>query len=623
MLTFAAIGFRGVIRREDLRGAAYLFGRFALPYWRSLSLLVLLSLMAAFLTALQPLVLAPALDVALLSHTAPARSLGELDLNNLGATLVTWLGFDVSSGGLPALTAVVGLFVGVATASALLSFATLQLMRWIRTGIASDIQGSLYRHTLSLSLPFFVANRVGDLSHRFVFDVISTAQTFDPIVKGLLESGVQVLIYGVVLFRTDPWLASAVAAVALLHIGITRVLQSRIRRASQDSFDAYGTLAGHVQEAFTAIRIVKSFGAEAFELQRLQRRLSGLKRIVLRYGFFTNSEAPLRQIADATAIGTALLVSFLALSSGRLTLAGFGLFVLVVRQTIGPFGAFGGAFVQLQQMLGASARLTEIFNQRPRVTDGHLEAPPLQRSLELRGVAFEYAAGNRVLAEIELEIRRGSVMAVVGPSGSGKSTLSDLLLRLHDPTAGALSWDGVDVRSFTQASYRKHFGVVPQEPLLFNTTIAENIAYGRRPDPDEVRRAALVAQADEFIRECPQGYETLVGDRGIRLSGGQRQRIAIARAVYGKPEILILDEATSSLDSESERLVQMAIDRVLEGATALVIAHRLSTVRRADTIVVLEAGRIVARGSHAELLETSTLYRRLHEAQFRDEALAS
>jgi len=612
-----------LIRRADVRGLAYLFGRFARPHWRSLGLLVAASLLGAFLTALQPLMLAPALDIALLSRVAPARSLGELSLNNLGPTLVALLGLDAAASPFEILLGVVALFLAVVTGSALVNFGTLQLMRWVRTGIANDIQSALYRHTLSLSMPFFVANRVGDLSQRFVFDVISTAQSFDPIVKGFLESGIQVLIYGFVLFRTDASLAATVAAVALLHIGVTRLLQNRIRRSSQDSFDAYGQIAGHLQEVFTSIRVVKSFSAEKFEAERLERRLSGLKRIVLRYGLFTNSEAPLRQVADAAAIGTALLVSFLALSNGRLTLSGFGLFVLVARQAIGPFGQFGAAFVHLQHMLGASQRVLEVFEARPSVVDGEREAPAFTTRIELREASFEYRPGSPVLREIDLLIARGELVALVGPSGAGKSTLADLVLRLYDPTAGVVLYDGVDVRNLRQDSYRRHFGVVSQEPLLFNASLEENIAYGRPLLAEDVVRAARVAHAEEFILQAPERYRTLVGDRGIRLSGGQRQRIAIARAVYGKPEILILDEATSSLDSESERLVQLAIDRVLEGATALVIAHRLSTVRRADTIVVLEAGRIVARGSHAELLETSPLYRRLHEAQFRDEARAS
>ena len=233
-------------------------------------------------------------------------------------------------------------------------------------------------------------------------------------------------------------------------------------------------------------------------------------------------------------------------------------------------------------------------------------------------MAFDYG-GERVLSGVSFAIAKGDVVALVGPSGAGKSTLADLLLRLYDPVLGAITIDGRDLRTLQQASYRRLFGVVSQEALLFNATIRENIAYGRDGVSDaDVVRAAQIANAHDFITELPEGYSTVVGDRGIRLSGGQRQRVAIARAIVGKPQILILDEATSSLDSESERLVQLAIDRVIQGTTSIVIAHRLSTVMRADKIVVVNRGTVEAVGTHAELLTTNEIYSRLYRLQFAE-----
>ena len=236
--------------------------------------------------------------------------------------------------------------------------------------------------------------------------------------------------------------------------------------------------------------------------------------------------------------------------------------------------------------------------------------------IAVRDVSFAYE-GELVLSSVSLEIRRGEVVALVGPSGSGKSTLADLVLRLYDPIAGTIAIDGRDLRTLEQASYRRLFGVVSQESLLFNATIRDNIAYGRDGLTDaEIVRAAQIANTHEFIAEFPDGYDTVVGDRGIRLSGGQRQRVAIARAIVGHPPILVLDEATSSLDSESERLVQQAIDRVIRGTTSIVIAHRLSTVMHADKIVVLNRGAVEAVGRHAELLATNETYARLYRLQF-------
>jgi ABC-type multidrug transport system fused ATPase/permease subunit len=265
--------------------------------------------------------------------------------------------------------------------------------------------------------------------------------------------------------------------------------------------------------------------------------------------------------------------------------------------------------------LGASLRLRELFDVKPTLKDGTRETSPLREAIEFRRACFGYSDEAVLLHDISLRLPRGAVVAIVGPSGAGKSTLADLLLRLHDPTSGSVTYDDVDVREFVQASYRGRFGVVAEEPLLIHASVEENIVYGRPFVRQEVERAAHIANADEFIARLPEGYATLVGERGARLSRGERQRISIARAVYGRPDILVLDEATSALDSESERMVQNAIDRALSETTAVVIAHRLSTVINADNIVVLDKGRIVASGRHAELLERSALYRRLSMAQ--------
>jgi subfamily B ATP-binding cassette protein MsbA len=252
------------------------------------------------------------------------------------------------------------------------------------------------------------------------------------------------------------------------------------------------------------------------------------------------------------------------------------------------------------------------------VKDGPESITRFHDGIVLHDVSFDYG-GDRVLDRVSFEIKKGEIVALIGPSGVGKSTLADLILRLYDPVAGSITIDGRDLRSLRQGSYRRLFGVVSQEALLFNDTIRENIAYGREAiSDDEIVRAARIANAHDFITECPNGYDTIVGDRGIRLSGGQRQRVAIARAIVGDPPILILDEATSSLDTESERLVQQAIDRVIEGATSIVIAHRLSTVLHADKIVVMNRGRVEAIGRHADLLATSETYNQLYQLQFAE-----
>jgi ABC-type multidrug transport system fused ATPase/permease subunit len=326
---------------------------------------------------------------------------------------------------------------------------------------------------------------------------------------------------------------------------------------------------------------------------------------------YINSEGPLRDVANALTVVTALTACYLAFTHGRVSLSGFVLIVVVTRQATIPLGHIGGALVQLHAVVGASQRLREILAKDPQTGGGTLEAPALQSGIRFENVDFEYVPSLPVLREINLELRRGTTTAIVGASGVGKSTLTDLLLRLQEPIAGTLFYDGVDVRLFTQASYRQRFGVVSQDPLLFNASVEANVAYGRRVDPGRVAEVLRLANAAEFVTALPEGTATLVGDRGVKLSGGQRQRIAIARALYGQPDVLVFDEATSFLDSHSERLVQAGIERALLGRTAMIIAHRLSTVVRADQIVVLAEGRVVRVGRHADLIASDESYRKL------------
>jgi ATP-binding cassette, subfamily B, bacterial MsbA len=338
----------------------------------------------------------------------------------------------------------------------------------------------------------------------------------------------------------------------------------------------------------------------------------------VKFGVYKHVEEPGRAAVNYTLEAGMILLAAWELIAGRMSAPAFFLFLYVGRALVTQAAVLFGAYTQMQMTLAASARLRELFALAPEVKDGPERVTEFRDRLALDDVSFGYG-GERVLSGVSLEIRRGEMVALVGPSGAGKSTLADLLLRLYDPVSGRIAMDGRDIRSFEQASYRRLFGVVSQEALLFNATIHENIAYGRDTVTDaDVVQAAKAANAHEFIMSFPDGYDTLVGDRGVRLSGGQRQRVAIARAIVARPAILILDEATSALDSESERLVQQAIERVTHGTTSIVIAHRLSTVLHADKIVVIDGGGVEAIGRHAELLGTSDTYGRLYRLQFAE-----
>jgi ATP-binding cassette, subfamily B, bacterial MsbA len=495
-------------------------------------------------------------------------------------------------------------------------FAAFMIAMGVRVRAALDMQDDLFRHTLGLSVRFFTRQRTGDLVARLYNDTHTATAGLESIVTTVLIAPLLIIFYGALLVGTSPLLVVAALGAAVLHVAVSRGIQHRIRKASETHWRIYGDIAARLQEAFLSIRVVKSFGAEATELAKLARDSARAFRAHLRFAAVKNVELPARGAINYFVESSLVAVAAWELLAGRMSAPTFLLFLYVGRSIMVPIGQLGAAWTQIQATLGAAARVFEVLDERPDVADGTEEITSFRDRLRLESVSFAYA-GTPVLTGISLEIARGETVALVGPSGAGKSTLADLILRLYDPDAGRLLVDGRDVRCFRQRDYRQLFGVVSQEALLFNTTVRENIAFGRADlTEDDIIRSARIASADQFIRELPEGYDTIVGDRGIRLSGGQRQRIAIARAVVARPPILVLDEATSALDTESEKLVQQAIDRVIRDATSLIIAHRLSTVLHADKIVVLAAGRIEAIGRHDALLASSPTYARLYRIQF-------
>jgi subfamily B ATP-binding cassette protein MsbA len=466
-------------------------------------------------------------------------------------------------------------------------------------------------------MSFFRSQRTGQIATRIVSDTASVANTLEAGLKGVWESGLQLLVFGFLLLRTDAILGLAVCAAVAVHVLVSRSLHDHLRAAARARGDVPATVGGHIHEIVGGARVVKAFSADSFEQRRLSALAADNREITLRATLPADSEGPLRDVVNALAGGIAVIVAFAALTDGRLTYSGFVLFVFAARQTIVPFSRLAAAAGQLAAGADAGRRVFALLQAESAVQDGLRDAPALQRGLELEDVWFGYEAHKPVVKGVTLSLPRGARVALVGPSGAGKSTLVDLLLRLEVPAQGRITYDGIDVREMRHDAYRRRFGVVSQEIVLFHASVAENIAYGRDVVREDVFRAARIADATAFIEALPDGYNTIIGERGARLSGGERQRLALARAIYGRPDVLLLDEATAALDTNAERVVQAAIERALEGTTALVIAHRLSTITDADLIVVLDQGLVSATGRHAHLLEQSPLYRQLWDAQFQ------
>ena len=599
---------------RDLRVFGALVNRFLRPYWRSVALTVALNVAVGFALTLRPLVLAPALDSFVGTRTPPAGRLSELTLNNVGPTLTALLGLDPARPlrtGLYAAGVFLIVTVGVAGLGVMSHFVATRT----RTAIHRDILVALHRHLLTQPLAYFHKRRAGELVTRLTQDSYRIAGSLETIALASLQSFAQVSMALVVMFRTDPIFSLSVLVTALVHFAITKTLSGRVRRLSATVSDREGDIGARLHETFVGIRAIKSFAAERFDSARLAETAEAYRRRFRRAHFVAQVDTPIRLVADAVAAAVVLALTFYWVAQERLTLQAAALFFYLSQQLLAPISQIFRQWLGVSQLLGEATRVVEIFETKTSMPDGANPAEPLRDRIVLEGVSFAFEPGRPVLSGIDLDIERGHTVALVGPSGAGKTTLADLILRLYDVTAGAIRYDGRDVRELQQRSYRRHFGVVAQESLIFNATARENIVFNRPEDADALAHAVWAANAEEFLRELPQGLDTVLGDRGVRLSGGQRQRIAIARAIYARPSVLILDEATSALDSESEREVQRAIERIGREMTLVVIAHRLSTIVHADKVVVLNRGLIEAEGPHEQVLATSPTYRRLYDLQ--------
>ena len=511
------------------------------------------------------------------------------------------------------------LFVLVFLLRCLADFISGYAFQHIGLGVTTDIRNDLYWHILGQSSRFHADHPSGELVARVINDVALMQSAVSNRLLDLFQQSLTLVVLLALLLSTHFQLAliSLIAAPVLIY-PIVRFGKG-MRRTSHRSQERMADLASLMTEGVRGHRVVKAFGMELFEFNRFREATRRHLRVNLRAQRIAHASGPV--IESLAVVGAAALLVYAGRSirAGELSAPELVQFLTTLLMLYDPIRKLNKVNLILQEAMAAGQRVSRLIDVPNDISErpGAREIATVRQGIGYEKVSFAYEH-RMVLHDLDLSIRAGEVLAVVGASGAGKSTLVNLLPRFFDPDSGQVTIDGVDVRDLKIPSLRALIGIVTQDTLLFNDTIRANIAYGRSDLPlERVREAAAAAYADEFIMELPQGYDTVIGESGLRLSGGQRQRLAIARALFKNAPILILDEATSHLDSESEALVQKALYNLIQGRTTLIIAHRLSTVKKADRIIVMEAGRIIEEGSHDELMALGGSYKRLHDLQFR------
>jgi len=494
-------------------------------------------------------------------------------------------------------------------------------MTLVQYHLITEIRNRLYKHFNSQSLSYFHQKKSGELTSIIINDVANLRRALGTSFHQLLVEPINLLAFTVLLFIIN-WKLALISVVIVPISGITIMMIGRsIRRKSRRTAAMIAGITNIITETFSSIRVVKAFAMEGYEVQRFFKETHKYFKLILRRAKLRLLASPITETLGVMMGVLLLWVGGMEVLSGKgLTPEDFLRFILLLFAMMDPLRKLSNVNVELQAGAASAERIFAILETPPTIVD-ELDAVKIDTfkdKIQLNDVSFKYESDDTVLKNISFEIKKGSTVALVGSSGAGKSTLADLIPRFYDVNQGAIEIDGQDIRYVTLNSLRRLMGIVTQETILFNDTVKANIAYGQKDvDDEKVIAAAKAANALEFIEELPKGLDTVIGEKGVKLSGGQRQRLAIARAIMKNPPILILDEATSALDTESERLVQEALETLMSDRTVLVIAHRLSTVTNADNIIVMEKGLIKEMGTHDELIQKNGLYSNLYNIQFK------
>ncbi|MCX5680371.1 MAG: ABC transporter ATP-binding protein [Candidatus Omnitrophica bacterium] len=510
-------------------------------------------------------------------------------------------------------------------------FCQTYLMNDVAQRVIRDVKNIIYKKLLTLSMSFYYKNPTGKLMSRITYDSLVIRDAISSGLTDIIYQPVQLLIYlgmlmAIKVFFTIPW-SLIVVSMGLFVLVIYPVVKigKKLKSLSRRSQETMGDITTTLQETISGVRVVKAFSMEDYEAEKFAAQNNAFYRLSMKSTKRMTVISPITEFAGIACVAIILWIAGKQIISGSLSAGAFVTFLASLLSLMRPIKRLSNIYTINQNAMAAADRIFETLDTKPTVAEkeGAIDLPKIRDAIRFDGVYFRYDLKDKeILKDISFEVKVGQIAAFVGPSGVGKTSLVNLVPRFYDVSKGKVTIDGLDIRDCTTKSLMGQIGIVTQETILFNDTVAANISYGSREmDLEAVMRAAKIANAHEFIMSMPKGYDTIIGERGFRLSGGEKQRLAIARAVFKDPPILILDEATSQLDTESEVLVQEAIDRMMKDRTVLVIAHRLSTIKNATMIYVLDEGRIVEEGAHDMLLARGGLYKKLYDMQFRDNTL--
>ena len=573
-----------------------LYGRlltYVRPYWKAFAVAILGMVLAAITEPLFPALMKPLLDGSFVQKDHS----------------IAWL--------MP--FALVGIFL----LRGVLGYISSYAMSWVSNKVILDLRTVLFRHLVRLPSSYFENNSSGQVLSKVAYDVSGVNSAATSVLTTLVQDSLRVIaLMGWLVYLN--WKLTLVTLIIAPAVAIViRTTSKRLRHMSTESMKAMGHVTHVLEESISCQRVVKVFGGQDYESRRFERANQQLRGYNMRQGIVASLTTPVIQLFASVALAIIVAMAIQQSSVAQFTVGEFASFITATLLLLTPLKHLSDLNAPLQRGLAAAESVFEVLDEPPERDEGRVELARAQGELRFEQLGFTYPGATRpALDNIDLTVAPGETVALVGSSGAGKSTLAGLLPRFFNPTTGRITLDGHDLRELRLDSLRANIALVSQDVALFNDTVAANIAYGAMEGAtrEQVEAAARAAHALEYIREMPQGFDTLIGENGVKLSGGQRQRLAIARALLKDAPVLILDEATSALDSESERYVQEALAVLMQGRTTIVIAHRLSTIERADRIVVLARGRIVEMGPHAELLAKDGLYAKLYRIQFAEDA---